>query len=241
MIYSVKEQKADQSYVNLYLLMGERPNCHPWDEVYSKYRLKDKILEVGVGLGALLRPLARKGIKCVGLEKNKLMFNEVQRIDRTSNLNFICDDFFMMDVKSQYDLVILSSNFINIQGEDNLLTILEKASYLTNNKRYLGLEFFDFKWLEQCSSLTTFGKGYSYLDLKPIEYGITLENKLISENKHRIVVKYEAKDDQYIQEEIIISLKDANITRSAKKVGLEFKEEIKQNKVNKCLIFQKLS
>ena len=192
MIYSVKEQKANQFYVNLYLLMGERANCHPWDEVYSKHKLKDKILEVGVGLGALLRPLARKGIECVGLEKNKLIFNEVQRIGSTSNLSFICDDFFTMDVESRSDLVILSSNFINIQGENNLLTILEKASYLTDSKRYLGLEIFDFKWLEQCSSLTTFGKGYSYLDLKPIEYGITLENEVISENKHRIVVKYEA-------------------------------------------------
>ncbi|MFH1240355.1 MAG: methyltransferase domain-containing protein [Candidatus Diapherotrites archaeon] len=106
-----------------------------FNQVISKNNKELMVLEVGCGMGILIKPIAKKNpkIKFTGLDMDSTKIKEASK-EKIGNLNFICEDILKFKTDEKYDIVITSEVLEHIEEPEKFLS---KISSLTKGNGFL--------------------------------------------------------------------------------------------------------
>jgi len=123
-IIKVREDLTNPNphYADLYRAIGERPHIANWLEILEKFQSKPLVLELGCGSGGLAIPLARQGYEVWGVDADPHML-EIAQETTISTLHFIQSRVEDINLPLKFQLVLLSSHFIN-----NMLNLTDRQT-----------------------------------------------------------------------------------------------------------------
>lgn len=77
---------------------------------YLDFIKEGSVLDLSCGTGRIVIPLSHYGLKCVGLDSSAAMLDHAKRKMQGFPVQFILGDMRFFDLKSEFDLILLSGN-----------------------------------------------------------------------------------------------------------------------------------
>lgn len=102
---------------------------------YLDFIKKGRVLDLSCGTGRVVIPLSHYGLDCVGLDSSAAMLDHAKRKAQGFPVKFILGDMRFFDLKSEFDLILLSDNSFQ-----SLLEVAEQERMLACVRAHLSDE-----------------------------------------------------------------------------------------------------